>query len=134
MTYNKILNLNDELYYDPINNIILCRKYKFNIFSIVSITNFIDDTKTTIILYETYSKYFENFIKIDYNKLYSYNFLIKSDIINAYKSISNIDYINIPNIYKLINFKYYENQNKHIIEYYLKKEKTYRKFKLKRLL
>jgi len=129
----EISNLKDELYYDPINKVILCRKYKFNVFSIVSITNFIDDTMTTIILYEIYTHYFNNFIKIDYNKLHTYDFLTNDNIIQEYQNKNyNHNYFNYPS-YKHISFRYKDDNDK-IIKEYIKTEHIYRKHKLKRII
>jgi hypothetical protein len=128
----EISNLKDELYYDPINKVILCRKYKFNTFSIVSIANYVDDSMTTIVLYETYTHYFNDFIKIDYNKLHTYDFLTNDNVIKKYQNKNNDNDCMIDIQYQSINF--YNNDNDRIIEKYVKKEHIYRKHKLKRII
>jgi len=129
-------DLKDELYYDPINKVILCRKYEFQQYSIVSIAEYIDDTMTTICLEEIESHYFKKFIKIDYDNLYMYYFLTKMDSYNIYKNKWEIDRYDIRTTqYRKLEYQYKKNyKDEYLVKVYLKKDELFRKNKLKRIL
>jgi len=133
-----VYNLKDELYFDPINHVIFCRKYKFKRYSIVSIASFIDDTMTSILLYEINTSYLKNFIRINYNQLEIYSFLDYSELTQSYKITKQFLYSDIPINYKYLkNYNYKKDVNVYddkLIGEYKIKDHYYRIEKLNRIL
>lgn len=129
-------DLKDELYYDSINKVILCRKYEFQQYSIVSIAEYVDDAITTICLEEIESHYLKKFKKIDYDNLSMYYFLTKIDSYNIYKNKLDIGRYDIRTTqYRKLEYQYRKNyKDEDLVKVYLKKDKLFRKNKLKRIL